>query len=157
MKLYHGSTVSVAQPDLKKCRAATDFGKGFYTTTSFEQAKKWSVIKRNRTGAAQAIVSEYEVDDDILQNKKFKVRLFASPTEDWLNFVMNNRRGRLVSDYDLVMGPVANDSLYATLLLYEQGILQASAAIAQLKAHTLFDQLSFHSDSAIAMLRFVAM
>jgi hypothetical protein len=37
MKLYHGSTVDVEKPDLQKCRLATDFGLGFYTTTSFEQ------------------------------------------------------------------------------------------------------------------------
>jgi hypothetical protein len=34
--------------------------------------------------------------------------------------------------YDMVMGPVANDSLYATLLLYEQGVLSVEATIAQL-------------------------
>jgi hypothetical protein len=155
MKIYHGSTGGVAQPALKKCRAATDFGKGFYTTTNPEQAKKWAVIRRNRAGAARAIVTEYEMDDDVLQNKSFKVRSFDAPTEDWLNFVMSNRMGRSSGDYDFVMGPVANDSLYATLLLYEQGILSANAAIEQLKTHTLFDQLSFHSNGAIAMLRFV--
>lgn len=37
MKLYHGSTVTVKQPNLQKGRKTTDFGKGFYTTTNFEQ------------------------------------------------------------------------------------------------------------------------
>lgn len=39
MKLYHGSTVIVKHPNIQKGRNATDFGKGFYTTTNFEQAK----------------------------------------------------------------------------------------------------------------------
>lgn len=45
MKLYHGSTVTVKSPNIQKGRKATDFGKGFYTTTNFEQAKKWAHSK----------------------------------------------------------------------------------------------------------------
>jgi hypothetical protein len=45
MKLYHGSTAGVEMPDLQQCHATTDFGKAFYTTTSFEQAAKWAKIK----------------------------------------------------------------------------------------------------------------
>lgn len=40
MRLFHGSTVTVKRPNIQKGRKATDFGKGFYTTTNFEQAKK---------------------------------------------------------------------------------------------------------------------
>lgn len=40
MKLYHGSTVAVRNPNIQQGRKATDFGKGFYTTSDFEQAKK---------------------------------------------------------------------------------------------------------------------
>ena len=32
-----------------------DFGKGFYTTTSLEQAMKWAVLKKNREQAERAI------------------------------------------------------------------------------------------------------
>jgi hypothetical protein len=55
MKLFHGSTVAVETPNLRLCRKTTDFGKGFYTTTNFEQAKKWSLLKQERSGSAQAI------------------------------------------------------------------------------------------------------
>lgn len=48
MKLYHGSISAVKKPGLSRGRKNTDFGKGFYTTTSYEQAKKWAIIKRNR-------------------------------------------------------------------------------------------------------------
>ncbi|MDR1585460.1 MAG: DUF3990 domain-containing protein [Prevotellaceae bacterium] len=156
MKFYHGTlTPSVEHPDLSKCRLSTDFGKGFYTTTSFEQAKKWALLKQKRSHATNAYVSEYEIDDHILQSNKYIIRVFTGATDDWLQFVINNRKGRPSEFYDLVMGPVANDSLYATLLLYEQGVLSAAAAIEQLKKHKLFDQLSFHSDKAIQTLRFI--
>ena len=48
MRLYHGSTVTVRRPNIQKGRRKTDFGKGFYTTTSFEQAAKWAVLKHKR-------------------------------------------------------------------------------------------------------------
>lgn len=155
MKLYHGSTVCVRRPIVLKGRKATDFGKGFYTTTSFEQAKKWAILKKNRDFSEKAIVSVYEVPDDIL-DREFSVFRFDGPTKEWLEFVVNNRRGRGgVAQYDLIMGPVANDQLYVTIRLYEQGVVSADAAIEMLKSHKLFDQLSFHSVKAASLLNFI--
>lgn len=154
MKLYHGSTVCVKRPSVLKGRKATDFGKGFYTTTSFEQAKKWAILKKNRDFSEKAIVSVYEVPDDIL-NREFSVYRFDGPTKEWLEFVVNNRRGRGRAQYDLIMGPVANDQLYVTIRLYEQGVVSADAAIEMLKSHKLFDQLSFHLGKAASLLKFI--
>jgi hypothetical protein len=157
MKLYHGSTVGVEKPDLHKCRSTTDFGKAFYTTTSFEQAARWARIKQKRANTATVVVSEFEFDEKILYSENYKVRYFEKATKEWLEFVIKNRRGISTEHYDFVMGPVANDSLYATILLYEQGVITANAAIEQLKAHTLFDQLSFHSEKALKSLKFKEM
>lgn len=154
MKLYHGSTVVVRHPNVEKGRNATDFGKGFYTTTSFEQAQKWALLKQKREQSGQATVSIYEVPDDIL-SRPYKILRFAGATREWLEFVVANRKGEAVERYDLVMGPVANDKLYATIRLYEQHIITAEAAIEMLKTHTLFDQLSFHSSQVVSLLKFV--
>ncbi|MDR3309372.1 MAG: DUF3990 domain-containing protein [Tannerella sp.] len=155
MKVYHGTTTQIGQPDLSKCRQRTDFGKGFYTTTSLGQARKWAVLRRNRLFEKSAYVVEYEIDDALLSSNDFRVLHFDGANEEWLKFVFNNRRGIKTEQYDLVMGPVANDSLYATLLLYEQGVLSVEATIAQLKTHTLFNQLSFHTDKALQELKFI--
>ena len=154
MKLYHGSTVGVKKPDLQKCRHATDFGQAFYTTTRFEQAKQWAKIKQKRTNAGKAVISIFEFDENLLYSGDYKVRHFEKATNEWLEFVINNRRGGNTENYDLVMGPVANDALYATILLYEQGVITADAAIEQLKTHMLFDQLSFQSEKALKNLVF---
>jgi hypothetical protein len=69
--------------------------------------------------------------------------------------IKQRRASESTEKYDFVMGPVANDSLYATILLYEQGILTADAAIEQLKSHTLFDQLSFHTETALKNLKYL--
>jgi hypothetical protein len=156
MKLYHGTfTHDIKQPDLQKCRQKTDFGKGFYTTKSFEQAKKWAILRKNRFRVEKAYVVEYEIDDSILSSGEYKIKHFDGATKEWLEFVFNNRKNIATETYDIVMGPVANDSLYATLLLYEQSVLSVEASIAQLKTHLLFDQLSFHTTKAIEALRFV--
>ena len=79
---------------------------------------------------------------------------FDGATKEWLEFVVNNRRGKGKNSYDLIMGPVANDQLYATIRLYEQGVVTADAAIEMLKTHKLFNQLSFHTVKVIPLLKF---
>ncbi len=63
MKLYHGSSVVVRKPLIARGRKTTDFGKGFYTTTDFEQAARWARIKRERLGHGKAVVSVYDFDE----------------------------------------------------------------------------------------------
>ena len=72
----------------------------------------------------------------------------------WLNFVVDSRRG-IEHDYDLVFGPVANDKVFTVVNLYESGVLDAPAAIAELKAYKTYNQLSFHTPRVIQALRFV--
>ena len=67
---------------------------------------------------------------------------------------MDSRKG-VTHEYDLVFGPVANDKVFTTVNLYESGVLDAPAAIAQLKAYKTYDQLSFHTKKVIGALRFV--
>ena len=156
MLLYHGSTMAVRKPIVSRGRGKTDFGKGFYTTTSREQAEKWAQIKRDRMGdEAHAIVSVFELDDAVLNNPAYHTRHFDGATAEWLDFVVGNRRGEVHHNFDLIMGPVANDKLYATITLYENGILDANAAIEQLNTHQLFDQLSFHTTKACKLLTFI--
>lgn len=45
MILYHGSNVEVREPKLLKIQRDLDFGKGFYTTSDFEQARTWALRK----------------------------------------------------------------------------------------------------------------
>ncbi|MBR5594427.1 MAG: DUF3990 domain-containing protein [Bacteroidaceae bacterium] len=156
MLLYHGSVMTVRKPAVARGRLKTDFGKGFYTTTSREQAEKWARIKKERAGAgARAVVSVFELDDALLEGTAYNIMRFSGATVEWLDFVVSNRRGEMAHSYDMIMGPVANDKLYATIALYEGGVLDAEAAILQLNTHTLFDQLSFHSVDACRLLTFV--
>lgn len=154
MRLYHGSNVEVRKPSLRLGRKKTDFGKGFYTTTNAEQAEHWTSIKMDRAKTGKRTVSVFEIDDALLTNPDIKIREFNGPDEAWLNFVVDSRKG-VEHDYDLVFGPVANDKVFTVVNLYESGVLDAQAAIAELKAYRTYNQLSFHTQKVIMALRFV--
>lgn len=132
----------------------TDFGRGFYTTSQAEQAENWSKIKQDRTRAPKRIVSVYEIDDAVLTHPELKIREFHGVDEAWLNFVVDSRKG-VTHDFDLVFGPVANDKVFTTVNLYESGVLDAPAAIAQLRAYKTYDQRSFHTKRVTDALKFV--
>ena len=154
MLVYHGSNVEVRKPSLLKSRKKTDFGRGFYTTTQKEQAEHWTSIKIDRAKTGRRIVSVFEVDDALLTNPELKISEFHGPDEAWLNFVVDSRKG-VEHDYDIVFGPVANDKVFTVVNLYESGVLDASAAIAELKAYKTYNQLSFHTPRVLQALKFV--
>lgn len=155
MKIYHGSTELVHLPTILNTQRLLDFGNGFYTTTNYEQAQRWAIIKRNRIAKeADAVVNVYNFDEKLLDTDIFKLRLFKTADEDWLDFIVSNRRSSIPHPYDIVMGAVANDTLYQTLTLYETGILTKQETIVRLKVHTLFDQLSFHTSEVLKKVIF---
>ncbi|MBO7114245.1 MAG: DUF3990 domain-containing protein [Bacteroidaceae bacterium] len=154
MRLYHGSTVAVRKPSLRPGRPNADFGKGFYTTSNYEQAVRWAHIKQEREEAERAVVSVYEFDETLLDSLDLNIRRFTGADEPWLYFVVDCRKSR-PHEYDLVQGPVANDKVFITVNLFESGVLSAEAAILQLKAYKTYDQLSFHTEKVIKTLKFV--
>ncbi|MBU0488890.1 MAG: DUF3990 domain-containing protein [Bacteroidetes bacterium] len=156
MKIYHGSTSVIETPEIIDSQRFLDFGRGFYTTTNQVQAEKWAIIKQKRRGGnSKSIVSVYEIDDDLADSKKFETKKFPKADSEWLNFVISNRKGEIFHNYDIVIGAVANDKLYATLSLFESGILSLKETISRLKVHKLFDQISFHSQIVLKELVFV--
>ncbi len=155
MRVYHGSLQQVDNPEVEIGRPSTDFGKGFYTTTNFEQAKRWAIRKqKTEKGSSKAIVNTYEVDDSLLNNPKYSIQKFDSPNKEWLSFVVSCRKS-VVHNYDIVFGAVANDRIYVTITLYEAQVLSAEETIARLKVDEYFNQISFHSQNAANELRFI--
>lgn len=153
MKVYHGSLEIVETPEIREPNRTLDYGSGFYTTTSSEQAEEWVRRKMKSNRAAKGFVNEYELDIDNLQS--VKCLLFESPTDEWIDFVMNNRLNRdFVHDYDIVYGPVANDRVYTCFALYEGGLMSKQNLLAELKTYELVDQYLFHTEQALQLLTF---
>ena len=155
MELYHGSIEIVKSPVIRKKQRLLDFGLGFYTTSNQIQAERWALIKQKREGKkARAFVSLYRFNDDNLKNNTLKIREFKNANEEWLDFVIKNRNEYFNHGYDMVIGPVANDTLYQTLNLYETGILTKPETISRLKVHPLYNQVAFNTLIAIQLLHF---
>lgn len=153
MILYHGSIEIVENPEIRISNRSLDYGSGFYTTTSFKQAEDWVKRKLNATTPV-GYVNVYELDEILIKN--LNVLLFDSPTEEWVDFVMNNRTSKDFNhDFDVVYGPVANDKVYAAFALYEGGIIDKQNLISELKTYNLVDQYLFHTDKALKAIKYI--
>lgn len=90
------------------------------------------------------------------ENEELKIKRFDSLSIEWLEFIKANRsRGRLQHDYDVVIGPVADDNTMETVQLYIAGILNAEEAVNRLRYNKVNNQVSFHTQKALEYLRFV--
>ena len=155
MRIYHGSIEKVEKPEIRILRNRTlDYGYGFYTTTSYNQAKDWVRRRMDNTNTPKGFVNIYEFDKNALN--VLNCLIFESPTEEWVDFVMNNRTKKsFVHNYDIVYGPVANDKVYAAFALYEGGLIEKQTLITELKAYKLVDQYLFHTEKALEYLSFI--
>lgn len=150
MILYHGSYLEIAVPDLVHSRPNVDFGRGFYVTPLHEQAVKWCGKFKRR--GKEGVVSYYSFNEN--QNSFLKILKFDSYTEDWLDFILNCRRGKDTTDYDLVIGGVANDKVFNTVELFFDGLIDKNEAINRLRYEKPNLQICFRTEKALKMLHF---
>ena len=146
MILYHGSREVVKSPEIRILRYSKDFYFGFYCTLMREQAKRWAV-----RFSGKGIVNEYEY----VQGISLKMLNFPEMTEEWLDFIIDCRRGKS-HDYDIVEGPMANDTIFNYIQDFIDGKISRSAfwELAKFKKPT--HQISFHTARALETLTFKA-
>ena len=148
MELYHGSNVKVENPNLNYSYKRRDFGKGFYLTDDYEQAKAWSIKKVNKLENGNPIVSVFEFNDF----SDLKIKKFPYANDEWFDYVVDNRNEKEDELYDIVIGPIANDGTYEVINLYMRGILQKDNAILELKTYKLKEQYAFKTQKALDRL-----
>ena len=150
MILYHGSYVEIPRPNLIFSRENVDFGNGFYTTPIYDQAVKWCGKFKRR--GKDAFVSKYQFDTnafDSLQTLKFDTY-----SVEWLDFILNCRRGLDTSTYDIVIGGVANDKVFNTVELYFENLIGKEEAIKRLSYEKPNLQICFRTQKAIDFLKY---
>lgn len=150
MILYHGSYLEIPNPDLKYSRENVDFGRGFYTTPLYEQAVKWCG-KFKRSGK-EGVVSYYDFDEQKMDG--LKVLEFDSYSEEWLDFILNCRRGKDTTEYDIVIGGVANDKVFNTVELFFDGLIDKKEAIKRLRYEKPNLQICLRTEKALECLSF---
>lgn len=154
MICYHGSDTIVDAPRILEAKRPLDFGGGFYVTTSEEQAKNWTIKVAYRNNNSYRCINRYEVD---LEKAKLELTVlcFGTADEQWLDFICANRSGKYTGDYDIVVGPVADDRVYRVVVEYENGDLDKETALKNLKTEALCDQILFHTETALKFLKYI--
>ncbi len=151
MTVWHGGEVAVPRPDLAHSRKAVDFGVGFYVTPIREQAERWCEKRKRRAG--KAFLSRYEFDESAAAS--LKVLSFESYSEAWLDFVVACREMSDASDWDVVMGGVANDRVFDTLEAFFDGFATRAQTIDRLRLQTPNRQICLRTEAALATLAFM--
>ena len=154
MRVFHGTNLVIEAPKIINRFKTLDFGEGFYTTENEIQARDFAVkVCGRRTPSLYPVVNCYEFNEDI---NKFSTLIFDAPNAAWLDFVVERRKGIAVSKkYDIIMGPVANDDVFGTIILYEAGQLDKESAIKNFKVKRLFNQVVFCNSFVLNNLVYV--
>jgi len=154
MILYHGTNATIQDIDLNQSRVGKDFGLGFYLTTDEQVAIRQAARKLEQFGEGEAKVYKYCFDEAKAQT--FNVLSFEEYTKDWARFVLDNRKNRTrqqIHDYDIVIGPIADDVVGYQIRRVEEGIITEEQFLEEIKFHTITIQYMFATDRAIGLLK----
>ena len=155
MKLYHGTNRDFDRVDLSKSKPNKDFGCGFYLSDDYEQAWNMAQVKVEQLETGIPIVQTYEIDDTAW--KDLRILRFENYSEEWAKFILLNRNNPVrlpAHDYDVVIGPIANDRVGVQLWKYENRFIDLPTLVRNLqymKGITI--QYFFGTERAIKSLR----
>ena len=148
MKVFHAGYDRIPNPDIHRGRINADFGQGFYLSDNYEFASRWV---REKTGA-DIIVNTYELDETGLDIKVFE----RNP--EWFIYIFSNRRSLpdKLAEADIIIGPIANDTIYNTLGIITSGFLPDEDAMKLLCVGPLYKQIVLKSQKAADNLTFIS-
>ncbi len=151
--LYHGSNTRVENPQIINSARKFDFGSGFYTTSDKDKASKWAKLKFLRSNTGEPFLNIYNFDKG--KASSLKILNFDNPNKEWLEFVVKNRKGLYNGKvFDIVHGPVANDSTITVINSYISKMIDENTAISLLLPQKLKDQYVFCTKTALKCLSF---
>ena len=143
-RIFHGSNVIVTEPKIVINGHYKDFGYGFYCTNIEKQAKRWALTKR---GAS--VVNTYIYKP----NAELNMCIFPEMTEEWLQFVVDCRRG-IEHNFDVVEGPMADDQIWDYVEDYMAGNISKTAFWELVKFKYPTHQIVFCTETALDTLHF---
>lgn len=150
--LFHGSGKTVIAPEVRITQYTKDFGYGFYCTKNFTQAKRWAKRHDDTEKGEIPTVNLYLYTP----SKKLKIKRFTKVTGEWLDFIAlcRNSDGVTPHDYDIVEGPMADDSVWDHVEDYMEGRISKKQFLSYAKFKHPTHQISFHTPDALACLKF---
>lgn len=143
IRLYHGSNVAIEQIDLSRSKRGKDFGRGFYLNANIDQSMAMAVRTTRFLNSGHPTLSCFEFDIEEAEKSGLRIKVFPDYSEEWAEFVVANRKNN--SDiqshqFDIVIGPIADDTVGVQIRRYIMGYQSAS---------TLVEELKFHGDHAV--------
>ena len=156
MTLYHGSNVPIGQIDLSLCKPYKDFGRGFYLTDIKEQAEDMAFRRKRMTGIGEPVVTCFHFDESLLHDNTLRVKIFPKVSVEWARFVLDNRdihHQGFSHPYDIVVGPVANDTVAFQLRRYLMGVISLEDLVKELEYKDINRQFFFGTELAISKLQ----
>lgn len=157
--LYHGSNIEINEIDLNKCRPGKDFGKGFYLNPNYDQAHGMAEKAVRIMMDGDPIVNAFLFDDETcdIDNSTLKIKIFDDYSIEWAEFIVSNRRNRSnnpIHPYDIVIGPIADDSVGVQIRRFIEGYLPVEKLVEELRFHgDRAIQYFFGTEKAISLLK----
>ena len=154
MILYHGTNEDIDSIDLTKGLRHKDFGKGFYVTPDKATAIRMAKKKARLFGGTATLIT-YEMDDTVFRSD-LKIKVFPEKAcVEWLLFVDANRDRKNetpIHNFDIVIGPIANDGVVLQLTNYREGIYSPEEVARLLQDRYLDQQYYFGTERALRFL-----
>ncbi len=154
MKLYHGSNIEIKQPDLSRSKPFKDFRQGFYLSPIYEQAMERAKQMTDLLQNGSPHVTSFEWNET--GTTRLRIKTFDDYCQEWAEFVLANRdrkRKHPIHDYDIVIGPIADDGVTYQLRRYREGDITMERLIEELKyAKGLTIQYFFGTEQALSFL-----
>ncbi len=141
MILYHTGGQEIRDPDIHLGRKNVDFGWGFYLTPDRAFTYRWA--------RENAVVNEYELDESGLDIYRFQ------RNADWFQYIYNNRHAKDGLTADVVIGPIANDTIFDTLGIMTSGYLKPEDALKLLMIGPEYTQIAIKTVKAAKQLRWI--
>ena len=147
MTLYHTGYQEIRFPDIHYGRRNADFGQGFYLSDNQEFSERWA---REQAGS-QTIINQYELDMEGLS-----VRIFQRDAE-WYGYIDSNRHMKPdLLEEDVIIGPIANDTLFNTMGIITSGILKKEESLLLLQIGPEYRQITIKTEKAVSRLRWIS-
>ncbi|MCD8388489.1 MAG: DUF3990 domain-containing protein [Bacteroidales bacterium] len=148
MKVYHGGSVEVTAPLVEVGRPNLDFGRGFYVTDILPQAKSWAEKVALRKHDLP-IINVYEFDYSEVV-KKCSYKRFYAYDDEWLEFIVSNRKGgKEWRKFDVIEGGVADDRVVDTIEAYISGMATKDWALQRLKTYAPNNQICITNQEVV--------
>lgn len=156
MKLYHGSDVEIQTIDLSQSLMNKDFGRGFYLSDDLGQANDFARYKADkpRSKTKTPIVTAFDFDEQKLTDGTLQVLRFEGYSIEWVRFIKANRQVRNL-EYDVVIGPIANDDVRTQFALHMMGEITEQELMESLKWKKCTYQYCFISQKAVELLNVI--